>query len=145
MHGAKSRRITLALMLGFLAITLPACSQVESAETDYSPTEVKPIPGREEQQVTFNAEAVRRAGIKTAHVRATRGHTFIPYAALIYNENGDTYTYVSPKPRVYLREPISVDHIAGGRVVLKRGPIVGTEVVTTGAAEVYSAEFGVEE
>jgi hypothetical protein len=46
---------------------------------------------------------------------------------------------------VYFREPIRVDHIVDGRVVLKRGPSVGTEVVTTGAAEVYSAEFGVEE
>jgi hypothetical protein len=46
---------------------------------------------------------------------------------------------------VYVREPIRVDHIAAGRVVLRRGPPVGTVVVTTGAAEVYSAEFGVEE
>jgi multidrug efflux pump subunit AcrA (membrane-fusion protein) len=144
MPGAK-RPIALALMLGSLAVTLPACTQVEEAETDYSPTEVKPIPGKEEQQVTFNAEAVRRAGVQTAHVATSGGHTFIPYAALIYNEDGDTFTYVSPKPRVYFREPIRVDHIAGNRVVLKRGPTVGTEVVTTGAAEVYSAEFGVEE
>jgi hypothetical protein len=144
MPGAK-RPIALALLLGSLAVTLPACTQVESAETDYSPTEVKPIPGKEEQQVTFNAEAVRRAGVKTDRVRVSAGHMFIPYAALIYNENGDTYTYVSPKPRVYIREPIRVDHIAGDRVLLKRGPAVGPAVVTTGAAEVYSAEFGVEE
>jgi len=139
------QRTALALLLVSLAVSLPACTQVEESESEYSPTETKAIPGREELQVTFNAEAVRRAGVQTAHVRAGGGHTFIPYAALIYDENGDTYTYVSPKPRVYIREPIRVDHIAGDRVVLKQGPTVGTEVVTTGAAEVYSAEFGVEE
>ena len=140
-----TQRTALALLLVSLAVSLPACTQVEESESEYSPTETKAIPGREELQVTFNAEAVRRAGVQIAHVRAGSGHTFIPYAALIYDENGDTYTYVSPKPRVYIREPIRVDHIAGDRVVLKQGPTVGTEVVTTGAAEVYSAEFGVEE
>ena len=64
---------------------------------------------------------------------------------MIYNEEGDTYTYVSPKPLVYVREHIDVDHITGARVVLRHGPRSATRVVTTGAAEVYSAEFGVEE
>lgn len=142
---APTRSMALVLMLGSLAFALPACTQVEEAETDYSPTETKEIKGKEELQVTFNAEAVRRAGVKTEHVRASGGQTFIPYAALIYNEEGHTYTYVSPKPRVYIREPIRVDHIVGNRVLLKKGPAVGTAIVTTGAAEVYSAEFGVEE
>ena len=81
----------------------------------------------------------------TSTVRATGRLTSIPYAALIYNEEGDTYTYVSRKPLVFVRVLIGVDHIANGRVVLKHGPPLGTRVVTTGAAEVYSAEFGVEE
>jgi hypothetical protein len=95
--------------------------------------------------VTFTADAARRADVKTVAVKATRRRTSIPYAALIYNEEGATYTYVSPKPLVFMREPIDVDHIAGDRVVLRHGPPTGTLVVTTGAPEVYSAEFGVEE
>jgi multidrug efflux pump subunit AcrA (membrane-fusion protein) len=78
-------------------------------------------------------------------VAASGRRTSIPYAALIYNEEGATYTYVSPKPLVFVREPIAVARIAGDRVVLRDGPPVGTTVVTTGAPEVYSAEFGVEE
>jgi hypothetical protein len=142
---APTRSIALALMLGSLTFALPACTQVEESESDYSPTQSKAINGREELQVTFNAEAVRRAGLETARVRASGGRSFIPYAALIYNDVGDTYTYVSPRPRVYIREPIRVHRIEGNRVLLKKGPAVGTEVVTVGAAEVYSAEFGVEE
>ena len=52
---------------------------------------------------------------------------------------------MSPKPLVFVREPIDVEHVVGARVVLRDGPPAGTTVVTTGAPEVYSAEFGVEE
>jgi multidrug efflux pump subunit AcrA (membrane-fusion protein) len=141
-----SRPIALALVIGSLALGLGACTEVEESVSTYSPTSVAPVKGQDDiQRVTFTAEAARRAGVRTATVRASGGHRSIPYAALIYNEDGDTYTYVSPKPLVYVREPIEVARIAGGRVVLSHGPRDGTTVVTTGAAEVYSAEFGVEE
>jgi len=144
---ARHRLLALALIVGAAAMSLAACTEVEESESTYSPTSVKPIEGRDDdaQEVTFNAEAARRADVDLDRVRAAGRHTSIPYAALIYAEDGDTYTYVSPKPLVYRREPIVVDRIAGERVVLRRGPPVGTTIVTTGAAEVYSAEFGVEE
>jgi hypothetical protein len=142
----QSRPIALALVMGSLTLPLAACTQVEESESTYSPTSVKPVKGQDDiQQVTFTADAARRVDLRTSTVRATGRLTSIPYAALIYNEEGNTYTYVSRTPLVYVRVPIGVDHIADGRVVLRRGPRSGTRVVTTGAAEVYSAEFGVEE
>ncbi|MDX6719451.1 MAG: hypothetical protein QOJ63_1705, partial [Solirubrobacteraceae bacterium] len=123
--GRVGQRTAPAVLVVALSPLLAACTQVEDSESDYSPTKVTAIPGRQEQQVTFNAEAVRRAGLRTAHVRRRDGRSFIPYAALIYAANGDTFTYVSHRPRVYVREPIRVDHIAAGRVVLRRGPPVG--------------------
>jgi hypothetical protein len=141
-----SRPLALALTAGAVALALAGCTQVEEFESKSSPTSVKPLKGQDDiQQVTFTADAARRAGLRTATVRGSAGHTSIPYAALIYNAEGDTYTYVSRKPLVFVRVPIGVDHIAHGRVLLRRGPTAGTPVVTTGAAEVYSAEFGVEE
>jgi hypothetical protein len=138
------RSLALALVAG--ALTLGGCTQVEEFESTYSPTSVKPVKGQDDiQQVTFTADAARRAGLQTATVGGSGRETSIPYAALIYNEEGNTYTYVSRTPLVYVRVPIRVDHIANGRVVLRHGPRIGTRVVTTGAAEVYSAEFGVEE
>jgi hypothetical protein len=143
----SSRSLALALAMGSLSMPLAACTQVEEFESTYSPTTVEPIKGRDDdiQRVTFTAEAARRADLKTATVRAGRRHTSIPYAALIYDEEGATFAYVSPKPLVFVREPIDVLRIAGSRVVLRDGPPAGTTVVTTGAPEVYSAEFGVEE
>jgi len=145
MRGRRNP-IAVLLIVGSLVPALSACTQVEESESTYSPTSVKPVKGTDDiQQVTFTAIAARRAGVRTARVQARGSLTSIPYAALIYNEDGDTYTYVSPKPLVYVREPIDVDRIAGDRVLLEHGPPAGTAVVTTGAAEVYSAEFGVEE
>jgi hypothetical protein len=142
--AGSSRSLALALVAGALA--LGGCTQVEEFESKSAPTSVKPLKGQEDiQQVTFTADAARRAGVRTAAVRSSGLETSIPYAALIYNEEGNTYTYVSRKPLVFVRTRIGVDHIANGRVVLRRGPPNGTRVVTTGAAEVYSAEFGVEE
>jgi hypothetical protein len=142
-----SQSIALALIMGSLTLPLAACTQVEESESTYSPTSVKPVKGQDDdiQQVTFTAAAARRADLKTSTVRASSRRTSIPYAALIYDEEGNTYTYVSPKPLVFVREHIDIDHITGARVVLSHGPPTGTTVVTTGAAEVYSAEFGVEE
>ena len=141
------RSVAIALILGSLGIGATACTQVEESESTYSPTKVTPITGNDDiQQVTFTAEAAKVDGLQTEHVFRTRGaRTAIPYAALIYDEEGDTFTYVSPRPLTYVRTAIRIDHIVGNTVVLEQGPPVGTAVVTTGAAEVYSAEFGVEE
>jgi|SRR4051812_6190673 len=142
------RSIGLALITVSLSLPLAACTQVEEFESEYSPTTVTPVEGAGEddpQQVAFTADAARRAGLITAKVSRSGRRTAIPYAALIYTEDGATYAYVSPKPLVYIRRPVTVDHVAGNRVLLRSGPPTGTTVVTTGAAEVYSAEFGVEE
>lgn len=69
--------------------------------------------------------------------------TIIPYAAVMYDSQGDTWAYASPEPLVFLREPITIDTIAGDDVILKDGPPAGTAVVTVGAAELYGAERGV--
>jgi hypothetical protein len=140
----QSRSVALAVVAGALALT--GCTQVEEFESTNEPTSVTPIKGQDDiQQVTFTADAARRVDLTTDTVRASGRRTWIPYAALIYNEEGRTYTYVSRKPLVFVRVLIGIDHIAHGRVVLRSGPPTGTRVVTTGAAEVYSAEFGVEE
>jgi hypothetical protein len=147
MAHRPSRAIAAALITGSLTLALSACTEVQSSESTYSPTSVKPVKGRDDaQQVTFTAQAAQRAGLRTATVRASgRGRTSVPYASLIYDDTGRTYAFVSLKPLVFLRERLDVDHVSGDRVVLRHGPPTGTRVVTTGAAEVYSAEFGVEE
>jgi hypothetical protein len=141
----RGRPIALALLVGALSLPLAACTVVGENKSSYFPTAVSAVKGTEVKQVTFTAEAVRRADVHTDVVRRLGQRTFIPYAALIYDEAGATWTFVTAKPRVYLRTPVHVHRISGDRVILAAGPPAGTKVVTIGAAEIYSAEFGVEE
>jgi hypothetical protein len=66
----------------------------------------------------------------------------IPYAAVIYSPDGETWAYTSPEPHVFVREAIEVERIEGDKAILTAGPDAGTEVVTIGGAELLGAESG---
>jgi hypothetical protein len=65
----------------------------------------------------------------------------VPYNAVIYGVNGETWVFVNPEPLTFVRVPIVIDFIEGDHVVLLEGPEVGTPVVTLGAEELYGSEF----
>ena len=65
----------------------------------------------------------------------------IPYAALLYDADGSSWTYTNPEPLVFVRHRVSVDHIVNDLAVLSEGPPSGTPVVTVGASELFGAEF----
>lgn len=67
----------------------------------------------------------------------------VPYAAVIYGLQGETWVYTNPEPLVFVRESIAVDYIEGEQAVLLEGPPAGVAVVTVGGAELYGAETGV--
>jgi hypothetical protein len=64
---------------------------------------------------------------------------------VLYDADGRTYTYTSPKPLVFVRHPIRVIRIQGARALLSSGPPAGTRVVTVGSQELYGSEYDVEE
>jgi hypothetical protein len=127
------------------AIALGGCTEVETeSSTGYEPAALEPVKGSEDlQKVTFTAEGARRVGLETAEVSRSGKRLVVPYAALLYDPQGKTYVYRSPKRLEYIRAPVEVDRIAGGRVLLKDGPPVGTRVVTVGVTEVYGTELEV--
>jgi multidrug efflux pump subunit AcrA (membrane-fusion protein) len=128
-------------VLATAALPVAGCTEVETeTATGYEPSTLEPVKGNKDiQRVTFTAEGARRVDLQTAPVR----RNVVPYAALIYDPEGKTYVYTSPKPLEYLREEVKVDRIEGDRVLVSRGPPAGTEVVTVGAAEVYGTELEV--
>ena len=68
----------------------------------------------------------------------------IPYAAVVYDADGQTWAYVEPRSRwSTCARPVTVEEIDGEVARLSAGPPTGTQVVTTGAAELYGAEIGV--
>ena len=154
----KFRRWLLAACAGLVLIAAAGVSLatgVNSAETaspdkDYTktaghhePATLEPIEGTDVKRVSFSAEGAARVGLQTASVSEDGQQKVVPYAAVLYDSEGDTFTYTSPERLTYVRVPIKVDQADGDQAVLSDGPPVGTQIVTVGAAEVYGAEFEV--
>jgi hypothetical protein len=137
----RSRLLAAGLALA-LGLPLAACKEVEeTASTGYEPSKLESIGGTDVKRVGFTPEAARRAGLRTAPVRRAGRHTAVPYPALIYDPEGTTYVFTSPKPLFFVREEVEVDRIEGNVALLSDGPPVGTKVVTVGALEAYGTEL----
>lgn len=130
----SSVRVVLALG----AAALAGCTEVVSeSETGYEPSKLR------KTHVEFTPEGAKRTGLRTEAVERTGRRVSVPYAALLYDPEGKTYVYTSPKELHYVKAEVRVARVESGRVVLARGPPPGTRVVTTGAAEVYGTELEV--
>src|SRR6266508_550933 len=129
-HSNRWRAAALPLVVA-LILGVSACSrgQAEEQTEGYRDARVEPVTAH-----------ARAAGVG---VRATR--KVVPYAAVLYDERGDTWAFTSPQPLTYLRQHIEIDFIEGDTAVLSDGPAVGTTVVTVGAAELLGTELGVGE
>jgi hypothetical protein len=128
---------------------LSACTQTSAEATGGAePAKVEHVEGSSDvSRLTLTAKAAERLGIQTAQVReqkvAGKQRKVIPYGALLYDSKGDPYVYVTSQPLTYVREPVTVDYIGAGSVVLTEGPAAGAVVVIVGAAELYGTETGV--
>jgi hypothetical protein len=141
-----NRLLTTGVVLAVAGLPLSACKEVETeTATGYTPSHVEELKegSKAFPRVTFTAEGAKRTGLESGLVRRDGGSTVVPYESLIYDGEGKTYVYTSPKPLNYLRTEVRVDRIDAGRVFLTRGPSVGSTVVTTGTAEVYGAELDI--
>jgi hypothetical protein len=144
------RAACAGLVLIACVVSLSACGEASSGydyetASHHVPAKLEPIKGTDVQRVIFDAVAAERVGLKTAPIRQDGQETVMPYEALIYGADGNTYTYTAPEPLTYVRQEISIDHFDGDSVVLSDGPPAGTKVVTVGVDEVYGTEFEVEE
>jgi hypothetical protein len=131
-----------------VAVFAAGCGSSGSKEEvgDAQPAKVTPIKGTDLSTVTLSADAAKRLGIATAAVVAQGSdRKVIPYDAVIYAADGQTFTYTSPKPLTYVRAPITVTDIRGDKAYLSAGPPAGTAVVTVGSQELFGTEYEVEE
>jgi multidrug efflux pump subunit AcrA (membrane-fusion protein) len=141
-----NRLLTTGAVLAVAGLPLSACKEVETeTATGYTPSKVQELKegSKAFPRVTFTSEGAKRTGLESTRVRSDGGRTVVPYKSLIYDAQGKTFVYTSPKPLHFLRAEVKVDRIEGSRVLLTRGPSAGTTVVTTGTAEVYGAELDI--
>ena len=135
------------VLISALGLALYSRVAAVEGEADQSePAYVEPIEGSSLSRIVLSEPAAKRIGLATAPVAddASSGppRKVIPYAAVIYSPDGETWAYTSPEPRVFVREAIAIDRIEGDKAFLTEGPDAGTEVVTVGAAELLGAESG---
>jgi hypothetical protein len=95
-------------------------------------------------QIILTQVGADRIGVRTAPARTGNpASVVIPYSAVVYDPSGKTYAFTNPRPLTYVEVPISIDHISGDSVYLRRGPKAGAHVVTVGAEELYGVQTGV--
>jgi hypothetical protein len=140
----RSRRLATTLALLAIPLLATACGGTPGEEASVESAVTKQVPGTDIVRVELSADAAERLGVRTVAVRSDpmSSRAVIPYAAVLYDPDGSTWTYASPARLVYQRKDISVARIQGDAAVLSRGPPVGTVVVTAGATEIWGVEYG---
>jgi len=148
--ASKHRAVGRWLAAGCLAasaLALAACGTAPAPELA-SPAQVVPVAGSSIPRLELTHGAVQRLGIQTRPVAAaaptTAGATkIIPYAAVVYDTDGSSWTYVETAADTYVRRPITVTVIRGGVALISAGPPVGAQVVTVGSAELLGTEYNI--
>jgi len=142
-HRAMGWPLAVLLLCGVGA----GCSHSgEGDEVTQKTAQVVAVKGTDLHRVILDPQAVQRLGITTQRVpprTASSGAEVISFDALFYDDNGRAWVYTNPAPRTYVRHKVLVDQVTGDRVVLRAALPPGTTIVTTGAAELRGAEYGV--
>ena len=145
------KRISLSIivLLTIAALQLSACAPASPPEEVVKPVHLEPIAGTDLNNVILTADAAKRLDLQTVAVQEENiggaQRIVIPYAAVLYEANGNTWVYVNIKPLTFVRQPIVVDYIDGDQAILSKGPAADAIVVTVGAAELYGSESEFEE
>jgi hypothetical protein len=122
-------------------LALSGCAEKSKSESsEDGPVKLVEVKGSDVQQVVLTAKAAERIGIEMVAVTENAGTRIAPYASVVYDANGDSWAYTSPKPLTFVRTPITVASIAGEDALLSAGPDLGTKVVTVGTAELFGSE-----
>lgn len=119
------------------------------ASEEGGPALVEHVDGTDVVRLTLSASAIKRLDLRTVPARSVlmkgKRRTVVPYSTLLYDANGQTSLYTSPKPRTFTRQRISVGSIVGNRAVLSARLSPGTRVVTVGVQELWGAELGIDD
>jgi hypothetical protein len=145
------KRISLyiSVLLIIASLQLSACAPASIPEEEIKAVHLEPIAGTDLNRVILTQKAAERLDIQTGLVRDEEidgtQQKVMPYAAVLYDPNGQAWTYTNPEPLVFIRQAIVIDHIKGDMAILSEGPDSGMAVVTIGAAELFGSESEFEE
>ena len=135
----KRKTFFLILFVTLVALSLAACGPKSATTEKINPSTLEEIEGSELQRVILTEKAAERIGVETVPVDGL----VVPYSAVIYDIEGNTWVYTNPAPLTFVRAPIVIDRIDGDQAFLSEGLEADGPVVTVGVIEIYGAETGV--
>ena len=127
------------MVLVIAGLQLAACAPKSATTEKIAPSKLEPIEGTDLSKVILTEKAAERIGIETV---SASGNS-VPYAAVIYDIEGNTWIYTNPEPLTFVRAQIEIDHIEGDTAVLSESLSSDLTVVTVGVSELYGTETGV--
>jgi uncharacterized protein YceK len=136
-----NRWFILVIMVAGLLLSGCGSRAANIEVSEESPAKVEHLDGVNPTRVTLTEEAAKRLDIQTVPAQVDA----IPYAAVLYDTEGNTWLYTNPEPFVFVRSPVTIDHIEGDQAFLSKALPSGSVVVTTGAEELYGSETEFEE
>lgn len=129
----------LVIVLVIVGLGLSACGPKVTAVEKIAPSKLEPIEGTDLSRVILTEKAAERIGIETVLASGTS----VPFAAVIYDIEGNTWIYTNPEPLTFVREPIVIEEIEGDTATLAQALGSEMNVVTVGVIELYGTETGV--
>ena len=136
----KRIHLFLLMLTMLTALGLAACGpKTASTSEKINPSTLEDIEGSELKRVILTEKAAERIGVETVPA----SEMTVPYAAVIYDIEGNTWVYTSPAPLTFVRAPVLIDRIEGDQAFLSQALESKDPIVTVGVAEIYGAETGV--
>ena len=136
-----SRPLTAGLAALAVAAALGACSEVESNLRENQPYTVEGPEDAAIKTIKMEDATAALLPVELADVRKKGQRKVVPHNAVIYNPDGGSFVYTKPKAETYIRAPIEIVRVNGDDATLSKGPAAGTEIVTTGSAELLATEY----
>ena len=138
MQRKRLALVALVLAAGSLTSCAGVASDAYVIEND--PGTVEHVDGSDIGRVILSDGAEERLGVQTARVDRQGRHLAVPDEAIFVDPDGAWWVYTNPRPGVYVRHEIALKAQRDGVALFSSGPKPGTEVVTTGVAELYGVE-----
>jgi hypothetical protein len=147
-RGPGRRGMILAAAAAAAATAvLSGCSPSSSTATPPPPTsKLVRVPGSSVPDVVLTPLGAQRIGLQTAPVTvAWNGEATFPYAALLYEPNGQAAVYVASGQLTFTRHFVNVGSVTSTTATALSGVTPGERVVTDGAEELLGVQNGVGE
>ena len=136
----KHTKLYLLILMLVVALQLAACGPKPTTTTEkINPSTLEEIEGSQLKRVILTEKAAERIGLKTVPASGN----VVPYAAVIYDIEGNTWVYTNPEPLTFIRASIVIDRIEGDQAFLSQSLESDAAIVTVGVSEIYGAETGV--